>query len=180
MLGLQAPSYGLLNVGAEEMKGHDALQEASAQLRGLALPGQFHGFVEGDDIAKGTVDVVVTDGFTGNVALKTAEGTVKLYTEFLRSTFRHSLLASLGYLLAKPAMRKLRARVDPRRYNGAVFLGLNGIAVKSHGGSDALGFAHAIGLAADLARHGFIETMRGDLAALGTARDDTAPQVAAS
>ncbi|SMF43460.1 phosphate:acyl-[acyl carrier protein] acyltransferase [Tistlia consotensis] len=180
VLGLQAPTYGLLNVGSEEMKGHDAIQEAAAQLRAIQLPGQFHGFVEGDDIAKGTVDVVVTDGFTGNIALKTAEGTVKLYTEFLRATFRHSLLASLGYLLARPAMRKLRARVDPRRYNGAVFLGLNGIAVKSHGGSDALGFAHAVGLAVDLARHGFIDTMRDDFAALAAARSGTAPRAAVS
>lgn len=179
VLGLPRPSFGLLNVGTEEMKGNEALQEAAAQLRALELTGQFHGFVEGDDIAKGTVDVVVTDGFTGNVALKTAEGTVKLYTEFLRATFRHSLLASLGYLLAKPAMRKLRARVDPRRYNGAVFLGLNGIAVKSHGGSDALGFAHAIGLAVDLARHGFIDTMRDDFAALA-ARGEAAPRAAVS
>src|SRR5690606_24340290 len=104
----------------------------------------------------------------------------KLYTEFLRATFRHSLLASLGYLLAKPAMRKLRARVDPRRYNGAVFLGLNGIAVKSHGGTDALGFAHAIGLAVDLARHGFIETMRDDFAGLVASESGAAPRVAAS
>ena len=123
------------------------------------------GFVEGDDIAKGTVDVVVTDGFTGNVALKTAEGTATLYTEFLRRTFRSSLLAGLGYLLARPALRKLRKRVDPRHYNGAVFLGLNGIAVKSHGGTDALGFAHAIGVAVDLARHGFLEAMSREVEA---------------
>lgn len=166
VLGVRKPTYGLLNVGSEEMKGHEALQEARERLASLDLPGRFHGFVEGDDIAKGTVDVVVTDGFTGNVALKTAEGTVKLYSEFLRRTFRHSLLASLGYLLARPAMRKLRQRVDPRRYNGAVFLGLAGIAVKSHGGSDALGFAHAIGVAADLAHHGFIDAMRADFEAL--------------
>jgi glycerol-3-phosphate acyltransferase PlsX len=166
VLGISAPSYGLLNVGSEEMKGHEALQGAAAMLRELSLPGHFHGFVEGDDIAKGTVDVVVTDGFTGNVALKTAEGVVSLYTEFLRRTFRNSLLASLGYLMAKPALRKLRQRVDPRRYNGAVFLGLNGIAVKSHGGTDALGFAHAIGVAVDLARHNFVDVIRSDFETL--------------
>jgi len=143
------------------------------------VPGEFVGFVEGDDIAKGTVDVVVTDGFTGNVALKTAEGTATLYTEFLRRTFRSSLLAGFGYLLARPAMHKLGKRVDPRRYNGAVFLGLNGIAVKSHGGSDALGFAHAIGVAIDLARHGFLETMRKDLQAVASNLDGSQVQAAA-
>ncbi len=163
VLGISQPSVGLLNVGSEEMKGHESLQEAATLLRSLPLPGRFHGFVEGDDIGKGTVDVIVTDGFTGNVALKTAEGIVKLYSEFLRGTFRSSLLASLGYLLAKPAMRKLRHRVDPRRYNGAVFLGLNGITVKSHGGADAFGFAHAIGVALDMAQHGFLDSMRADL-----------------
>ena len=147
VLGIPQPTCALLNVGSEDMKGGETLQEAAALLRSLSFPGEFVGFVEGDDIAKGTVDVVVTDGFTGNIALKTAEGTATLYTEFLRRTFRSSLLAGLGYLLARPAMHKLRKRVDPRRYNGAVFLGLNGIAVKSHGGTDALGFAHAIGVA---------------------------------
>lgn len=163
VLGLTNPTIGLLNVGSEQIKGHEALQEASDRLRNSMPNGQFHGFVEGDDIAKGTVDVVVTDGFTGNIALKTAEGTAALYTKMLRGTFKHSLLASLGYLLAKPAMMKLRKRVDPRRYNGAVFLGLNGIVVKSHGGTDALGFAHAIGVAVDLAQHGFLQTIKSDL-----------------
>lgn len=169
VLGIPEPSYALLNVGSEDMKGNETLQEAAAILRTLPLPGTFMGFVEGDDIAKGTVDVVVTDGFTGNVALKTAEGTATLYSEFLRRTFRSSLLAGLGYLLARPAMHKLRKRVDPRRYNGAVFLGLNGIAVKSHGGTDSLGFAHAIGVAVDLARHGFLDSMRRDFEALAGA-----------
>jgi len=178
VLGIPEPSYALLNVGSEEMKGNETLQEAAALLRTLSLPGTFMGFVEGDDIAKGTVDVVVTDGFTGNVALKTAEGTATLYSEFLRRTFRSSLLAGLGYLLARPAMYKLRKRVDPRRYNGAVFLGLNGIAVKSHGGTDSLGFAHAIGVAADLARHGFLDSMRRDFEAI--ARASSAPEAQAA
>lgn len=166
VLGLQDPTYGLLNVGSEEIKGHESLQEASAILRASNLPGRFLGFVEGDDIGKGTVDVIVTDGFTGNVALKTAEGTAKLINEYLRNTFRSSLLAGLGYLLARPAMRKLRKRVDPRAYNGAMFLGLNGIAVKSHGGTDALGFANAIGVAVDMHRHDIIEKIRSDLTLL--------------
>ena len=103
------------------------------------------------------MDVIVTDGFTGNIALKTAEGTAKLINELVRRTFRSSIVAGLGYLLARPALRKLRKRVDPRRYNGAVFLGLNGIAVKSHGGTDAYGFANAIGVAVDLVKQDFIQ-----------------------
>jgi glycerol-3-phosphate acyltransferase PlsX len=160
VLGSLQPTVGLLNVGSEEMKGHEELRSAAAILRGY--PINFHGFIEGDDIAAGTVDVVVADGFSGNVALKSAEGTARLVTEFLRQTFKSSMLAGLGYLLARPAMRKLRARLDPRRYNGAVFVGLNGIAVKSHGSSDALGFATAIGVAVDMAANGFIERMAAE------------------
>ncbi|MGH6941958.1 phosphate acyltransferase PlsX [Hypericibacter sp.] len=153
VLGVVSPTMGLLNVGSEDMKGHEALREASAMLREFKLPGSFHGFVEGDDIAKGTVDVVVTDGFTGNIALKSIEGTAKLYAEFMRATFKSSFLSKLGYLLARPALNALRLRTDPRRYNGAIFMGLNGIAVKSHGGTDALGFSNAIGVAADMIAH---------------------------
>jgi glycerol-3-phosphate acyltransferase PlsX len=166
VLGVLEPSVGLLNVGSEDIKGYEALREAHAILREASMPGHFHGFIEGDDIAKGTVDVIVTDGFTGNVALKTIEGTVKLYGEFLRQTFSSSLLARLGYLLARPALRTLRTRTDPRRYNGAIFLGLNGIAVKSHGGTDAFGFANAIGVAIDMVLHGAIEKIRDDFAHL--------------
>jgi glycerol-3-phosphate acyltransferase PlsX len=153
VLGVVSPTMGLLNVGSEDMKGHEALREASAMLREFKLPGSFHGFVEGDDIAKGTVDVVVTDGFTGNIALKSIEGTAKLYAEFMRATFKSSFLSKLGYLLARPALNALRLRTDPRRYNGAIFMGLNGIAIKSHGGTDALGFSNAIGVAADMITH---------------------------
>jgi glycerol-3-phosphate acyltransferase PlsX len=110
--------------------------------------------------------VIVADGFTGNVALKTIEGTAKLYSGFMRETFRSSILARLGYLLARPALNSLRTRVDPRRYNGAIFLGLNGIAVKSHGGTDAVGFANAIGVAIDMALHGAIENIKEDFARL--------------
>jgi len=157
VLNIPEPTYGLLNVGSEEIKGHEALHEASAILKNAALPGHFVGFIEGDDIGRGTVDVIVTDGFTGNIALKTAEGTAKLINELVRRTFRSSIVAGFGYLLARPALRKLRKRVDPRRYNGAVFLGLNGIAVKSHGGTDAYGFANAIGVAVDLVKQDFID-----------------------
>mgnify|MGYP001194486901 FL=1 len=163
VLGIDRPTVGLLNVGAEEVKGNEAVRAAAAALRATPLPLRFEGFVEGNDIAAGAVDVVVTDGFTGNVALKTAEGTAHLYAEFLREAFRSSLLASIGYLLARPTLRKLRERLDPRRYNGAVFLGLNGVAVKSHGGSDAFAFGNAVGVAVDMVRHGFLEGVRAEL-----------------
>ncbi len=166
VLGILHPSIAILNVGSEDQKGHEYLREAAAILRTMPLPGRFHGFVEGDDIAKGTVDVVVSDGFTGNVAVKTVEGTAKLYSNFLRETFRSSLMARLGYLLARPALNTLRVRTDPRRYNGAIFLGLNGVAVKSHGGTDALGFANAIGVAVDMLLHRSLEKIREDFARL--------------
>jgi glycerol-3-phosphate acyltransferase PlsX len=167
---------GLLNVGSEELKGHDAVKVAHGILRQATLPGKFIGFVEGDDITRGTVDVIVTDGFTGNVALKSIEGAVKLYSHFLRQTFKSSWMAGLGYLLARPAMNALRARVDPRRYNGAIFMGLNGVCVKSHGGTDAFGFANAIGVAVDMLTNGTIEKMRHDFANMTAS---TGPQAAA-
>lgn len=154
VLGIENPTVGLLNVGAEETKGNDALKEAAQLLRELDLPGEFVGFVEGDDIPAGAVDVVVTDGFTGNVALKTAEGTAKLINAFVRETFRNSFWAKIGYIFAKRSFDKLRNRSDPRRYNGAMFLGLNGVCVKSHGGTDAVGFATAIGVAIDMVKYG--------------------------
>jgi glycerol-3-phosphate acyltransferase PlsX len=166
VLGVREPTMGLLNVGSEELKGHDAVKVASSILKQVPLPGKFYGFIEGDDIAKGTVDVVVTDGFTGNIALKTIEGTVKLYGHFLRQTFRSSWMAGIGYLFARSAMTGLRARVDPRRYNGAIFMGLNGICVKSHGGTDAFGFANAIGVAVDMVVNGATEKMKQDVAQL--------------
>lgn len=148
--GLERPRVGLLNIGSEELKGTDVLREAAALLRDADLAMDFVGFIEGDDITLGTVDVVVTDGFTGNVSLKTAEGTAKLYTQFLKSAFKSSLMAKLGYLMIKPVLKQVMARTDPRKYNGALFVGLNGVAVKSHGGTDALGFANAIGVAVDM------------------------------
>jgi glycerol-3-phosphate acyltransferase PlsX len=164
------PSVGLLNVGTEDVKGHDAVRQAATMLRELELPIRFHGFVEGDDIAKGTVDVIVTDGFTGNIALKTIEGSVRLYSDFLRKAFTSSIAARLGYMLARRGLKKLKARVDPRRYNGAVFLGLNGIVVKSHGGTDAFGFANAIGVAVDMARQGYNQKIIDELALFGSDR----------
>jgi glycerol-3-phosphate acyltransferase PlsX len=176
VLGIHRPTVGLLNVGSEDVKGHEAVREAAAVLRATSLPGEFHGFVEGDDIARGTVDVIVTDGFTGNVALKTLEGTTKLYAEFLRRSFKSSLVARLGYLLARPALNALRVRTDPRRYNGAIFLGLNGVAVKSHGGTDALGFANAIGVAVDMITQNSLDKIREDFARFH-AGNPSSPQV---
>jgi glycerol-3-phosphate acyltransferase PlsX len=167
VLGLTHPSVGLLNVGSEEMKGHDELRAAAAILRETHLPIRFHGFIEGDDVPAGTVDVVVTDGFTGNIALKIAEGTAKLYSGFLKGAFASSFLAKIGYVFAKSALAKVRMRTDPRRYNGAMFVGVNGIVVKSHGGTDALGFANAIGVAVDMATHGFNDKIKAELARLG-------------
>jgi glycerol-3-phosphate acyltransferase PlsX len=164
------PSVGLLNVGTEDVKGHDAVRQAATMLRELELPIRFHGFVEGDDIANGTVDVIVTDGFTGNIALKTIEGSVRLYSDFLRKAFTSSIAARLGYVLARRGLKKLKARVDPRRYNGAVFLGLNGIVVKSHGGTDAFGFANAIGVAVDMVRQGYNQKIIDELTLLGSDR----------
>jgi glycerol-3-phosphate acyltransferase PlsX len=177
VLGVQEPTVGLLNVGSEDLKGNDAVRGASARLRDGTIPVHFHGFVEGDDIGAGTVDVIVTDGFTGNVALKTVEGTAKLFTEGLRTSFRYSPLARLGYLFARGALKKFAARLDPRRYNGAMFLGLSGIAVKSHGSTDAFGFANAISVAVDMKINGFLEKIRSDLARVNEAAP--APQPAA-
>jgi len=163
------PTVGLLNIGAEEVKGHESIKQAAAQLRVTPLPGKFHGFIEGNDIPAGVVDVIVTDGFTGNVALKTAEGTAKLYAELLRRTFGSSILAKIGYLLARNAFTKLRKRMDPRRYNGAMFLGLQGVCVKSHGGTDADGFANAVCVAVDMVTRGFNETIKVEVARINSA-----------
>ncbi len=176
VLGLERPSVALLNVGSEEMKGNDAVKAAAAQLRSSSLPIQFHGFVEGNDISAGTVDVIVCDGFTGNIALKAIEGMAKLYTAFLKGAFQSSLMAKLGFLFASHALNKLKARTDPRRYNGAMFLGLNGTVVKSHGGTDAFGFANAIGVAVELVAHGFNDRIRQEMEELREAAVSCPPK----
>ena len=158
---LDRPTVGLLNVGVEEIKGIEIVKEAARILRETELPHlAYHGFVEGDDLGKGTVDVVVTEGFTGNIALKTAEGTARQIGEYLRSAMSRTLLAKIGYLLAKQAFDALRDKMDPRKLNGGVFLGLNGIVIKSHGGTDALGFASAIDIAYDMAHYELMRTIR--------------------
>jgi glycerol-3-phosphate acyltransferase PlsX len=152
IFGLAKPTVGILNVGAEEQKGNEGVRGAAQILRHSNLPMAFQGFVEGDDIAKGTVDVVVTDGFTGNIALKTAEGTARLVSSYLRQALKRSLFSKLGAVIASGALTALRRKLDPRAQNGGVFLGLNGIVVKSHGGADAVGFASALDMAIDMAR----------------------------
>ena len=158
------PSIGLLNVGTETEKGHEDVRGADRLLREMTDELDYRGFVEGDDIAKGAVDVIVTDGFTGNVALKTAEGLARFFRAELRRTFTESIRAKLGALIAKPALLAMSARLDPSAINGGPFLGLNGVVVKSHGGTDAVGFANAIRLAASLAGSDFIAEIDRKLA----------------
>jgi glycerol-3-phosphate acyltransferase PlsX len=172
--GKERPTVGLLNVGSEEQKGHEEIRAAAKLLREAKIDLSFHGFVEGDDLGKGTVDVVVTDGFTGNIALKTAEGTARLVAYFLRDTLKGSFLGMLGALIAAPALRKLRDRMDPSTVNGAVFLGLNGVVVKSHGGATGRGFAAAIDVAARLAKSHYREEIAQNLSRLAKAEEEAA------
>jgi len=164
VLGLALPRVALLNIGEEELKGTEELKEAAALLRGSHLPMSFVGFVEGDKIGQGNVDVIVTDGFSGNIALKTAEGTGRLVVGLLTNAFKSSWLTQLGYLLSRGALRALRAHLDPNAHNGAVFLGLNGIVVKSHGSATVRGIANAIGVAHDLIVDNVRERIADDLA----------------
>jgi glycerol-3-phosphate acyltransferase PlsX len=161
VFALERPTVGLLNVGTEEIKGVEVVKEAARILREANLPNlAYHGFVEGDDLGKGTVDVVVIEGFTGNIALKTAEGTARQIGEYLRSAMSRTLTAKIGYLFARRAFDALREKMDPRKVNGGVFLGLDGIVIKSHGGTDALGFASAVDIAYDMAHDGLMHTIR--------------------
>ena len=162
VLGVEQPMIGLLNIGVEALKGNEEVKGAAAILRESDLPIDFKGFVEGDDITSGKVDVIVTDGFTGNVALKTAEGTLHLYSTMMKQAFGSSIFSKVGFLLARRAINRMRMRMDPRRYNGAMLLGLNGIVVKSHGGTDEVGFASAIGVASDMVVHGFQSKIKDD------------------
>jgi glycerol-3-phosphate acyltransferase PlsX len=153
LFNLERAKVGLLNIGVEEVKGLDAVREAGQILRAADLPDiEYAGFVEGDDIGKGTVDVVVTEGFAGNIALKTAEGTARQIGQYLKTAMSRTLLTKLGYVLARDAFRTLSEKMDPRKSNGGVFLGLNGIVVKSHGGTDAEGFAYAVDIGHDMVR----------------------------
>jgi phosphate acyltransferase len=164
VLGLSKPRVKLLNIGTEELKGTDELKEAAALLREADyLPLRFDGFTEGDQLSRGNVDVVVTDGFSGNIALKTAEGTARFVTDLLRRAFKSSLRSKAGFALSKPALDLLKVHLDPNNHNGAVFLGLNGLVVKSHGGANPKGFANAITVAAKLVRNDITRKIGEDL-----------------
>ena len=163
VLGLKKPKVGILNVGSEGLKGNELVRLAYLKLSKNISDVDFYGFVEGNDISKGIVNVIVTDGFTGNIALKTAEGTAELYTNFLKSSFKDNLLSKIIFLIASPILKSLLDRVDPSKYNGAMLLGLNGIVVKSHGGSKAEGFANAISVAYDLCVNDFNQKIIVDI-----------------
>ncbi|MBT8425750.1 MAG: phosphate acyltransferase PlsX [Boseongicola sp.] len=173
-LGLDRPRIGLLNVGTEEHKGRSEIKEAHDLITEAAPNADFDyiGFVEGGDIPSARVDVIVTDGFTGNVALKTGEGTASLIREFLREAFKATPLSRIAALLAIASLRRLSRRIDPRRVNGGVFLGLNGTVIKSHGSADATGIASAIRLACRLSESHFNERLAARVASAGPARQD--------
>lgn len=158
LFDIDRPSVGLLNVGTEEVKGIEEIKLAGRILRETPIATlDYHGFVEGNDIGQGKVDVVVTEGFSGNIALKTAEGTAKQIASYLRDAMGSSLMSKIGYLFARSAFAILKDRLDPRKVNGGVFLGLDGVVIKSHGGTDGTGFAAAIDLGYDMVKYGLLE-----------------------
>jgi phosphate acyltransferase len=162
---IEKPTVGLLNVGVEDIKGVEEVREAHAWLKGTNdLPFEYKGFVEGDSIGQGAADVIVVEGFAGNIALKTAEGTARQIGTYLKNAMMSSPVTKLGALLARGGFKVLKEKMDPRRVNGGTFLGLNGIAVKSHGGTDAYGFASAVDLAYEMADSGLISRLTADIA----------------
>jgi phosphate acyltransferase len=164
VLGIAEPRVKLLNIGTEELKGTDELKDAAALLREADyLPLRFDGFTEGDQLSRGQVDVVVTDGFSGNIALKTAEGTARFVTDLLRRAFKSSLRSKAGFALSRPALNLLKVHLDPNNHNGAVFLGLNGLVVKSHGSATPKGVANAIRVAASMVRNDITRKIGEDL-----------------
>jgi len=166
ILHVERPRVGLLNIGVEEIKGIEEVKQANAWLKENELGIEYCGFVEGDQIGQGVADVIVVEGFAGNIALKTAEGTAKQMAAWIREAFSGSPPAKLGALLAQSGLRALKDRMDPRRFNGGPFLGLNGIAIKSHGGTDAFGYASAIEVGYEMAESRVIERLASDLDAL--------------
>lgn len=162
---VERPTVGLLNVGVEEIKGVEEVRQAHAWLKSTDLPLDYRGFIEGDQIGQGVVDVVVVEGFAGNIALKTAEGTARQIGQYLKDAMTRTWASKLGALLASGGFRVLKQKMDPRRSNGGTFLGLNGIAVKSHGGTDALGFASAVDLAYEMAQSSLISRLADELEA---------------
>ena len=176
------PTVGLLNVGTEEVKGLDYIKEAGKILSDASGAGfTYHGFVEGSDIGKGTVDVVVTEGFVGNIALKTAEGTARQVASYLRSALSATLMSKIGALFASSALRALKHKMDPRTVNGGVFMGLNGIVIKSHGGTDEIGYKSALGLAYEMARSRLMDKIGDNMQRfpIHTAAPSTPPETEA-
>ncbi len=174
-LGLEHPRVGLLNIGTEDNKGRPELQEAAELIEASqeASDLEYIGFVEGSDLPSKRVDIIVTDGFTGNVALKASEGTAKLVGGFLRDAFTHTPLAKVAAVFASASLKRLKNRIDPRRVNGGVFLGLNGTVIKSHGSADAIGVSAAIRLAFTLAQNGFSEKLAARVASATAASKNT-------
>ncbi|WCT73148.1 phosphate acyltransferase PlsX [Sphingomonas naphthae] len=169
VIGVDLPRVRLLNIGSEEMKGTDTIRDAAQLLREAEhLHLSFEGFIESDRLGRGEADVIVTDGFSGNIALKTVEGTARFVTDLLRRAFTSSFRSKMGFLLSKPALHLLRVHLDPNNYNGAVFLGLNGLVVKSHGGANPHGMANAIGVAKKLAAERIADRIAEDLAQIAT------------
>lgn len=170
--GKKNPSVGLLNVGTEDLKGNDVVRAADRLIRAAQLPINYAGFVEGNDISLGTTDVVVTDGFTGNVALKSAEGTAKLAATVMKRSFMSNWLYKIGALLSRGAFQMIRDFMDPRNVNGGLFMGLGGLVVKSHGGTDAAGFANALSVAARLAASDYLEVIEENLSAFAQSQPE--------
>ena len=178
---IDRPTVGLLNVGVEEIKGLEEVKAAGRMLRESQLPNlDYHGFVEGDDLGKGTVDVIVTEGFTGNIALKTAEGTAKQIGQYIRDAMASSWSSRLGYLLARGAFRALREKMDPGKVNGGLFLGLDGVVIKSHGGANAESFAGAIEVGYDMVRQELLVKIRDMVAQAHEAREPLTPPAEAA
>jgi glycerol-3-phosphate acyltransferase PlsX len=177
LFNIERPTVGLLNIGVEEMKGHEEIREAAEQLRAANLPQlNYIGFVEGDGIGKGVADVVVTEGFSGNIALKSAEGTARQMAELLRTSIRKSWLSRIGYLFARSAFQALRDKMDPNKSNGGVLLGLQGVVVKSHGGIDAEGFANAVDVGYEMAHYDLLTKINEMLNRNGSALAQAAPE----
>ncbi len=176
LFGTEKPSVGLLNIGSEETKGREEIREAASILKGFSDKINFYGFVEGNDIAMGKTQVIVSDGFSGNVALKTLEGTAKFISSSLKQAFSKSVLAQIGKIFVAPSLLKFKKKMDPRRYNGAMFVGLNGISVKSHGGADAFSFACAIESAIQMARKDLCDKIKKELSDLMETPDLSQPE----
>lgn len=174
VLGVVKPTVAILNVGVEELKGSDVIKEADRMLRESNIPMDYKGFTEGHGLGGGEVDVVVTDGFTGNIALKTAEGTAKMIANLLKRSLTETIMSKIGALFAGSSLQSLKNHLDPNNHNGAVFMGLNGLVIKSHGGASAKGFAAAIGVAVDMAENDLAGKITRDLTNFKSTIDETA------